>query len=55
LQKGRGLKKIERLIYIENIDGIFNKKKPIEHAVEVNIYYQGHEERMEIDVIGGQK
>jgi len=23
--------------------------------VEVNIYYQGHRERMEIDVIGGQK
>ena len=32
-----------------------NKERPIEHTVEVNIYYQGHRKRMEIDVIGGQK
>ena len=42
------LKKIERLIYVRNIDGTFNKEEPI---VEVNIYYQGHKERMEINVI----
>ena len=34
---------------------IFNKKRPIEHTVEVNIYYQGYRERMEINVIKGQK
>ena len=28
---------------------------PIEYTVEVNIYYQGHRERTEIDVIGEQK
>ena len=49
------LKKIERLIYIRNVDGLLNKKGPIEHIVEVNIYYQGHRERTEIDVIRGQK
>jgi len=38
---------------MRNIDGFFNKKL-IEHTVEVNIYYQGHRERMEIDVIGSQ-
>ena len=27
----------------------------IEHTVEVNIYYQGHRQKTEIDVIGGQK
>ena len=37
------------------IDGSLNKEGPIENTVEVNIYYQGHRERMEIDVIGGQK
>ena len=37
------------------MDSSFNKEGPIEHTVEVNIYYQGHRERMEIDVIGGQK
>ena len=49
------LKKIERLIYMRNIDGSFNKEGPIEHTVEMNIYYQGHRERMEIDVIREQK
>ena len=33
------LKKMERLIYIRNIDGTFNKEEPIENIVEVNIYY----------------
>ena len=47
------LKKIERPIYMRNVDGTLNKEEPIEHTVEVNIYYQGHRERMEIDVIGG--
>ena len=49
------LKKIERPIYIRNVDGTFNKKGLIENIVEVNIYYQGHRERIEIDVIGEQK
>ena len=49
------LKKIERLIYIRNMDGTFNKERPIEYIVEVNIYYQGYKERTEIDIIGGQK
>jgi len=33
------LKKIERPIYVRNIDGSFNREGPIEHTVEVNIYY----------------
>jgi len=33
------LKKIERPIYIRNVDRIFNNKMPIENTVEVNIYY----------------
>ena len=49
------LKKIERPIYVRNMDGFFNKKKPIKHIVEVNIYYQGYRERMEIDMIECQK
>jgi len=54
-KQGFKLKKMEKLIYIRNMDGSFNKEGPIEHTVEVNIYYQGHRERIEIDVIGGQK
>jgi len=49
------LKKMERPIYVRNVDGTFNKKEPIENTVKVNVYYQEHRERMEIDVIGGQK
>ena len=45
-------KRIERLIYMRNIDGTFNREKPIEHTVEVDIYYQGYRERTEIDIIG---
>ena len=33
------LKRIERLIYVKNINKIFNKKEPIKYTVEVNIYY----------------
>jgi len=49
------LKKLERSINVRNIDGSFNKKGPIENTVKVNIYYQEHRKRTEIDVFGGQK
>jgi len=49
------LKKIEKPIYMRNIDGSFNKEELIEHMIEVNIYYQGHRERTEINVIDRQK
>jgi len=52
-KQGFKLKKIERLIYIKNMDGSFNKKGLIEYTVEVNIYYQEYRERIEIDVIRG--
>ena len=49
------LKKLERPMNIRNVDGSLNKEEPIEYMVEVNIYFKEHRERMEIDVIGGQK
>ena len=54
-KQGFKLKRLERPMYIRNVNGSLNKKGPIEHMVKVNIYYQGHRERMEINVIGGQK
>ena len=54
-KQGFKLKRLERPMNIRNVDGSLNKEVPIKHMVEVNIYYQGHRERMEIDVIGGQK
>ena len=47
------LKKLEKPMYVRNVDGSFNKKRPIEHMVEVNIYYQEYRERIEINIIGG--
>ena len=49
------LKKLERPIQVRNVDRTFNQEGPIENMVEMNIYYQGHRERTEIDVIRGQK
>jgi len=49
------LKKLERPINVRNVDGSLNKEGPIEYTVEVNIYFKGYRERMEIYVIGGQK
>ena len=54
-KQGFKLKKLERPMYIRNVDGSLNKEGPIEHTVEVNIYYQEHREKMEIDIIGEQK
>ena len=54
-KQGFKLKKLERPMQVRNVNGFFNKEGLIENIVEVNIYYQGHRERTEIDVIGGQK
>ena len=52
-KQGFKLKKLERPMNVRNVHGSLNKEGPIKNTVEVNIYYQGHRERMEIDVIGG--
>ena len=54
-KQGFKLKRLERLIHVRNVDGSLNKEGLIEYIVEVNIYYQGHQERTEINVIGGRK
>jgi len=35
----------------KKINSIFNKKRLIEHTVEINIFYKGQRKRIEIDVI----
>ena len=54
-KQGFKLKKLERPMNVRKVDESLNKEGPIEHTVEVNIYYQGHKERTEINVISGQK
>ena len=45
------LKKIERSIYIRNMNGTFNKEELMEYIVETNIHYQRHMERIEINIM----
>ena len=47
--------KLERPIYVRNVDGILNYMRSIMDTVEVEIYFKGHKERTSIDVIEGQK
>jgi len=48
-------KRLKRLIYMRNVDSIFNHEKPIEYTVEIKLFYREHKKRMEIDIMGEQK
>jgi len=48
-------KRLERPIYLRNIDGIFNYKEPIEYMVEVELFFKEHKEKISIDMIESQK
>ena len=47
--------KLERPVYVRNVDGMLNYVGPIVDIVEVEIFFKEHKEQMSIDVIGGQK
>jgi len=47
--------KLERPVYVRNMDGTLNYVGPIIDTVEVEIFFKGHKEWTSIDVIGGQK
>jgi len=47
--------KLERPVYVRNVDGMLNYAGPIVDTVEVEIFFKGYKERISIDVIGGQK
>jgi len=44
-------KKLNRPIYVRNVDNIFNHKELIEHTVKIELFFKEHKERTEIDVI----
>lgn len=48
-------KKLDRPIYVRNVNSIFNYEGPIEHTVKIELFYKEHKKRTEIDVIGDQK
>ena len=41
---------MDRPVRIRNVDGTGNSRGLVTHEIEVNIYYQGHVERMKLDV-----
>ncbi len=45
--------KLEKPVYVRNVDGMLNYVGLIVDTVEVEIFFQGHKERTSIDVIGG--
>jgi len=47
--------KLERLVYVRNVNGTLNYVGLIVDTVEVEIFFKGHKKRMSIDVIGDQK
>ena len=47
--------KLERLVYVRNVDGMLNYTGPIVDTVEVEIFFKRHKERTLINVIRGQK
>ena len=47
--------KLERPVYVRNVDGTLNYAGSIVDTVEVEIFFKEHKERTSIDVIGGQK
>ena len=47
---GFKLQKLERPIFIRNVDRTNNSEGAITHQVECNIYYKSHVERMRMDV-----
>ena len=55
VKKNRFKKKLDRPIYMRNVDGTFNYKELIKHIVEMELFYRGHREKTVIDMIDRQK
>ena len=45
--------KLERLIYVRNVDGTFNYEGPIKHIMEIELFFKEHKERISINIIEG--
>ena len=45
--------KLERPVYVRNVNSMLNYVGPIVDTVEVEIFFKGHKEQTSIDVIRG--
>ena len=44
-------KKLDKPIYIRNMNNTFNHEGLIKHIVEIKMFYRGYKERTEINII----
>ena len=44
-------RKLNKSIYVRNIDSIFNHEELIQYKVEVELFYREYKEKMEINAI----
>jgi len=44
-------KKLNRLIYMRNMDSTFNHKELIKYTVKVELFHRGYKKRTKIDMI----
>jgi len=49
-KNGFKLEELDRSVRIRNVDGTGNSGGLVTHEIEVNVYYQGHVERIRLDV-----
>ena len=49
-EQGFKLEKLDRPLEVKNVDGTDNNGGKIEYKIECNIYFEGHVERIRIDV-----
>ena len=45
--------KLEKLVYVRNVDSMLNYAGPIVDTVEVEIFFKRYKKQTSIDVIGG--
>jgi len=46
-KKNKFRKKLDRPIYMRNINSTFNYEKPIEYIVEIELFFKDHKKRTE--------
>ena len=49
-EQGFKLEKLDRPVKVKNVDGTSNKGGRIEYEVQCNMYFEGHVERIRVDV-----
>jgi len=49
-EQGFKLVKLEKPVEVKNMDGTDNNRGRIEHEIECNMYFEGHVERIRVDV-----